>query len=132
MIIRRIQIQSDLLALVKRFAESHHLKSVFKPLPNLARHFDRIIASAGVDKKDELGRKLTAHSFRHTFATIMAESVGHNPFVVKQILGHSQITTTDRYCHPTAKVQVIDLAELLGSGVSLGVSGESEKLSEAS
>ncbi len=59
---------------------------------------------------DPLGRKLTAHSFRHTFGTMMAQSVGSNPFIVKQLLGHSQISTTDRYCHPTPPAIVIDIA----------------------
>jgi hypothetical protein len=36
--------------------------------------------------------------------------MGENPFLVKQVLGHSQIATTDRYCHPVAPVVVIDLA----------------------
>ncbi len=99
---------------VQHQAQGQGLETVFEPMWSLCHRFDRIITKAKIAKKDVLGRKLTAHSFRHTFATMMAESVGHNPFVVKQILGHRQITTTDRYCHPTAEAQVIDLAEILG------------------
>lgn len=113
--LRKIRIQPELIRMVEETAKSHSLKTVFKPIPALARVFNRIIEDAEIEKYDELGKKVTAHSFRHTFATLMAESVGHNPFIVKQILGHSNITTTDRYCHPTTEAKVIDLAELLGA-----------------
>lgn len=57
---------------------------------------------------------MTAHSFRHTYATLAAQMVGNNLFLVKQILGHTQISTTDRYCHPIAPAIVINLAALDG------------------
>lgn len=112
--LRKIRIQSALIQMIGRVARSHSLRTVFKTIPALARVFNRIIAEAKIEKLDELKRKVTAHSFRHTFATLMAESVGHNPFIIKQILGHSNITTTDRYCHPTSEARIIDLADLLG------------------
>ncbi|NQU45174.1 site-specific integrase [bacterium] len=89
---------------------------VFPEVKNLFRHFDRLLKVARISKIDSLGRKLTAHSFRHTFATLMAESVGHNPFVLKQLLGHSQISTTHRYCHPKAAAPVIDISPFLRGG----------------
>lgn len=76
-----------------RKAEGPH---VFQPNQALAKLFDRILERAEIAKVDVLGRKLTSHSFRHSYATKMAESVGHNPFILKQLLGHSRITTTDR------------------------------------
>lgn len=119
---RRIAIPPEVARQVQAKADSHRLRTVFTPVVNLFRHFDRILKAAEVEMLDPLGRKLTAHSFRHTFATMMAESVGHNPFIVKQILGHSQITTTDRYCHPTAQARIIDLSEIfeIESSVSEG------------
>jgi integrase len=53
---------------------------------------------------DVLGRKITLHSFRHTYATLMAQVVGNNPFLLKEVLGHQRITTTEQYCHPEAPV----------------------------
>ena len=92
---------------------------VFPLNGSLSQLFDRILIRAGIPKLDELGRKLTAHSFRHTFATHQAMSVSFNPFLLKDILGHCQISTTDRYCHARAEAAVIDVTELVG-GVKEG------------
>ena len=75
---------------------------VFKPMINAFKKFDRILKLAGIEKFNGLGEKLTGHSFRHTYATLMADAVGHNSFLLKAILGHERISTTERYCHPTA------------------------------
>lgn len=97
-------------------ATGHSLKTIFLPTPYLAHYFDRILKRAEIEKTDALCHRLTAHSFRHTFATMMAETVGQNPFILKRILGHRQIATTDRYCHPTTEAAVIDIEEILGEG----------------
>lgn len=108
---------------------------VFRPQPNLHEVFDDICVAAGIatrekakvqgkfgterekvvtHKSDELGRKVTAHSFRHTYATKLAQATGGDQFVLKATLGHAQIRTTDRYCHiGVSQVQVIDLGKLL-------------------
>ena len=39
-------------------------------------------------------RKLHAHSFRHTFASIMISKRGINPVIIAQILGHKTIDIT--------------------------------------
>ena len=97
--------------LARRKKGSH----VFSPNQSFSQLFDRVLTRAEIEKIDVLGHKLIAHSFRHSFATKMAEAVGHNPFVVKQVLGHSQITTTDRYCHPTTPALVIDVSAFVTS-----------------
>lgn len=43
---------------------------------------------------------LRLHDLRHTFATRLIQS-GANPFTVQKILGHSTITMTMRYVHPS-------------------------------
>jgi integrase len=90
---------------------------VFPANGSLAKLFDRIIERAKIPKKDELGRKVTAHSFRHTYATLQAQAVAFNPFLLKEIMGHCQISTTDRYCHPHSEALVIDVASLAEGGV---------------
>jgi integrase len=114
--VRTIQVPEELMAILVPTADATDGEHVFPEIPNLFRHFDRILQAAAINKVDPLERKLTAHSFRHTFATMMSEAVGHNPFVLKQILGHSQISTTDRYCHPVLSAPIIDISCFLRGG----------------
>ncbi|KPL08199.1 hypothetical protein AMJ85_08620, partial [candidate division BRC1 bacterium SM23_51] len=100
--VRVLQIPEDLAPMLEKWMREVDGPHVFRPLPNSHRDFDCILRKAGIPKADELGRKVTAHSFRHTYATFMAEATGHNPFVLKEILGHKRLSMTERYCHPTA------------------------------
>jgi len=71
---------------------SHHLLERLEP----------ICAKVGM-------RKATWHMLRHTFATQLTLK-GHSLTVVKELLGHSTITTTMRYSHvpPSALRSAID------------------------
>ncbi|MFC1601153.1 hypothetical protein ACFL34_02255 [Candidatus Sumerlaeota bacterium] len=40
-------------------------------------------------------------------------AVGNNPFILKKILGHTQISTTEQYCHNAAPAVVIDISPFL-------------------
>ncbi len=71
----------------------------FRPLNKPARDFDACLERAGIAKVDVLGRKLTLHSFRHTYATLAAQFVGGNQFLLQRMLGHKRLETTAQYCH---------------------------------
>jgi site-specific recombinase XerD len=61
------------------------------------RSVERVIAQAG---QDALGITVTPHMLRHTFASrVLAKS---NLEVVRRLLGHSNILTTQRYVHASA------------------------------
>ncbi|MFC1601904.1 tyrosine-type recombinase/integrase, partial [Candidatus Sumerlaeota bacterium] len=110
---RRIPVPEPLMELILQVAESARGPHVFPRMDGLAKPFNAILKRAGIERIDPLGQKLTAHSFRHTYATMMAEAVGNNPFILKKILGHTQISTTEQYCHNAAPAVVIDISPFL-------------------
>jgi integrase/recombinase XerC len=59
-----------------------------------------------------LGRKVTPHTFRHSYATHVYEESG-DLNLVKSLLGHSSINTTAIYAHVTPRKQREKLAEYL-------------------
>lgn len=85
---------------------------VFPEIKNLHRYFNRILNAAQMEKVNALGEKLTAHSFCHTYGSLLAE-VLPNGFMLLRALGHKDGRSTDRYIHAKPAVYVIDLAEVL-------------------
>ena len=58
-------------------------------------HFTRAMATAGIDSQ---GRRLTAHSFRHSANTLLLDS-GADPAKVRQALGWTNPGTQEQYTH---------------------------------
>ena len=75
--------------------------------------FNHILREAGIEKINTLGEKLTAHSFRHTYATILHRKVQGDLSILQRALGHSQITTTMIYDHFEGDAEVIDITPYL-------------------
>ena len=88
---------------------------VFRPLANSDRDFNAILRRAGISKTDELGRKVTAHSFRHTWATLQAAVVSDG--VLQMALGHAQVTQTADY-RKQVPVAVPDVPVVWGELIS--------------
>lgn len=84
---RRVKADDQLLALLASQCESTKGNFVFPALPNLFRYFNRVLQAADISKIDDLGEKLTAHSFRHTYATLMAQKVQGDPLALQHALG---------------------------------------------
>jgi integrase len=49
----------------------------------------------------EMPTEFVPHGFRHTFGTRLGEA-GADAFTIMRIMGHSSITVSQRYVHPTA------------------------------
>lgn len=98
--VRVLAISAEMVDVLRRQMGDVLGPYVFQPLANSSRDFDVILKRAGIEKVDELGRKATAHSFRHTYATMMARHV--EPFQLKELLGHRSLAMTERYTHVQA------------------------------
>lgn len=94
--VRSVPIDKPLAELLRQQMADTPGPHVFKPCWSLCQQFDRILKKAGIPKYDHLGRKLVAHSFRHTFATRNRKQV-RDVFELMEALGHTQLTTTQGY-----------------------------------
>jgi integrase/recombinase XerD len=67
----------------------------------IRRLLPRLARKAGID------RRVHAHGLRHTHAAELARE-GTPVNVIRDVLGHSTLTVTDRYLRDIAPIQVID------------------------
>jgi len=67
------------------------------------------------------------HSFRHTYGTRLGES-GADAFTIKQLMGHSSVTVSQKYVHPTPETveRAVQRLEKLNQGKSVKKLEESE------
>jgi len=75
-----------------------------------------------------LGKDFVIHSLRHTMLTRLGES-GVDAFTIMKIAGHSSITVSQRYVHPSPEAVERAFERLQGSGTGQGNgSGKEPKL----
>lgn len=79
---------------------------------SLARILKKYIQAAGINEK-----KVTAHTFRHTFATSLIHQ-GVDVAVVKDLMGHEDIQTTMKYTHTSNAHRIAAIDKLFLPGLS--------------
>ena len=107
--IRIISINSPLfneLSKLNKSAKSEHLflnRGTGRPLTTVKKAFKTACRRAGISD-------LRFHDLRHTFATRLVER-GVDLITVKELLGHSSVTITERYTHSfhEQKKKAVDL-----------------------
>ena len=120
---RTVALPPDIMARVVELAKRTEGNHLFPVNVSRGKLFDRILKRAGIDKEDVRGRKLTMHSFRHTYATMISPSI--STFELQRALGHSQIATTSRYVEAASTAVVIDLGNIV-EDVTSGCNKEKE------
>ncbi|MGM5480395.1 MAG: site-specific tyrosine recombinase/integron integrase [Nanobdellota archaeon] len=88
---------------LQRFIKKHDLKNyVFTgrfDKPMTTRNVQKIISSAS--KRAQITKQVTPHKLRHSFATHLLEA-GNDVRVIQELLGHSNLQTTQIYTHVTS------------------------------
>ena len=88
-----------------------------KPLTTISRQWVKIRNAAGLPS-------LRIHDLRHQFASLLVNE-GVSLYIVKSLLGHSQIATTEKYSHLatgsllSASTQVSDIIQRCDAGVAI-------------
>jgi integrase len=102
--IRRVPLTPRAAAMVRsrikrleRFDPSARLFPATWTNRSVDQCFLRVLRRCELDAPDDRhGQTLTVHSLRHYYATRLVQS-GADPATVRDLLGHSSITTTNRY-----------------------------------
>jgi integrase len=73
----------------------------------LSKTFKKVLKDLGINNGVEDSRfRLGFHSLRHTFATEVLASGDVNIVDLQHMLGHKNVTTTQRYTHPAKKAMI--------------------------
>ncbi len=90
-----------------------------KPIVDLHRAFNAVLNIAGLPH-------MRIHDLRHSFATL-ATTLGEDIRVLKDVLGHTRITTTEIYAH-TSNTAARKVANNVASAIKIAVGAEERLL----
>ena len=107
---RRIPLSNILKNILERLEKTSEYVFINpktnKPYTDLKKSFKKVLMNANIEN-------FRFHDLRHTVATRLVEK-GIDLVVVQEILGHSKLTTTQRYAHPVPQ-RKLDAINVLNS-----------------
>lgn len=100
---REIPLDSYMVKLLRPVLQTRipdqHLLLNHRGLPLSSPRRVNDIVSCLAARAGIVGKKVTPHTLRHTYATHLAETVGVSLPIMQQLLGHTRIEETLRYVH---------------------------------
>lgn len=86
---------------------------LFKSYSQLNKEYlsERALRAIFIPLNSLIGKRLYPHMLRHTFATLLLEKTG-DIYVLKELMGHSRISTTEIYLSTTRKKKVEAISNL--------------------
>lgn len=69
-----------------------------KPVGSLKKGYHAALKQAGIERVNKRGQRINWHSLRHTFGTLLG-AAGVDPVTLKELMGHANLSTTQRYLH---------------------------------
>ena len=67
-------------------------------LRSLHRSLYPVLSAAGINRVNAKGQRITWHSLRHTFGTLLG-AAGVDPTTLMKLMGHAKLATTQQYLH---------------------------------
>ena len=67
-------------------------------ISNLKKSFGAVLSDAGIEAENSRGERVTWHSLRHTFGSLVAATKADLATLMK-LMGHANLATTQRYLH---------------------------------
>ncbi len=95
--IRTVPLNSRAQAILLKLQKQKRGRYVFTGVKGGKVHRDKIYTAVKLTLR-ELGLEGHVHQFRHTFASQLSMS-GVSPQAIKELMGHSSITMTEKYSH---------------------------------
>ncbi len=94
----RVKLLSEAVRMIERY-QSEERNTLFAPITYSAY----LVQLKALQLRAGISIPLSAHTARHTFATLITLERGVPIETVSRMLGHSNIQTTERYAHVTPK-----------------------------
>lgn len=98
--LRGVSLNSITYPLVVAHSNSNRNSNVKMDTTSIGRIVKRCAENAGLDSST-----ISAHTFRHTFAQTAYSQLGVNRDALQSLMGHSSLSTTQRYLKPVDTIE---------------------------